>query len=127
MSKRPPVSDTELDVLKALWQTGASTVRELTEEFSAQGRAWAYTTVQTLLNRLEAKGYVTRDNTSHAHVYRPVFTRDRLLSQRLGDLANQLCSGEATPLVMALVGTHKFSKEEIVEFRRMLDAMEHKN
>ena len=59
MAERPqPVSEAELEVLKALWERGPGTVRELREALGPQGRGWAYTTVQTLLQRLEAKGCV---------------------------------------------------------------------
>ena len=53
------VSDAELGVLKALWERGPATVRDLRAHLEAQGRRWAYTTVQTLLQRLEAKGCVS--------------------------------------------------------------------
>jgi predicted transcriptional regulator len=80
--------------------------------------------VLTLLQRLEAKGYVRSDKSGVAHVFRPAVSRDRLLQQRLTDLADQLCSGTATPLVQALVEGHRFTAEEIEHFRRLLDKLE---
>jgi predicted transcriptional regulator len=56
-----------------------------------------------------------------------VVTRDRLLRQRLKQLANELCEGTASPLVLALVEGHRFSPKEIEEFRRLLDQLEAKN
>jgi BlaI family penicillinase repressor len=115
-----PISDTEFDVLKVLWEHGPGTVRQVNDEL---GR-WAYTTVQTLLTRLEKKGYVACDRSPFAHVFRPVVSREELLRRRLGELVEQLSDGAATPLVLALVEDHRFSAEEIEQFRRLLDRLE---
>jgi predicted transcriptional regulator len=80
--------------------------------------------VLTLLQRLEAKGYVASDKTGLAHVFRAQVSRDRLLRQRLKDLANQLCEGTPAPLVLALVENQHFSAVEIEQFRRLLDRLE---
>jgi len=124
--RRSSISETELDILKVLWEHGPGTVREINELLRPQGRRWAYTTVLTLLQRLEAKGVVTSDKSGMAHVFRPAVTREKLLRQRLKDLANQLCEGTATPLVQALVEGQRFTPQEISHFRQLLDALESK-
>lgn len=122
--RRPPVSETELEILKVIWEHGPGTVREINARLRPTGRRWAYTTVLTLLQRLEAKGYVASNKTGLAHVFRAVVSRDRLLRQRLKDLAQQLCEGAPAPLVLALVESQHFSEEEIEQFRRLLDELE---
>src|SRR5258708_1933339 len=101
--RRLTLSETELEVLKVLWELQTATVRELNEVLSERGRKWAYTTVLTLLYRLEGKGYVASDKREMAHVFRPLVSREELLNQRLSHLAEELCEGTATPLVQALV------------------------
>jgi predicted transcriptional regulator len=64
------VSESELEVLKVLWEHAAGTVRAINTILRGQGRRWAYTTVQTLLQRLESKGYVHSDRSGPAHIYR---------------------------------------------------------
>lgn len=123
---KPTVSDAELEVLKALWKGGPGNVRDIAAQLPAAKRAWAYTTLQTLLNRLEAKGYVARDKDGTPHVFRAAVTREKLMRQRLLELADELCEGTATPLVMALVKDKKFTQEEIETFRRLLDDVETK-
>jgi predicted transcriptional regulator len=123
-ARRSTISETELDILKVLWERGPGTVREINALLRKQGRRWAYTTVLTLLQRLEAKGYVASDKSGLAHVFRPAVSRDRLLRQRLRDLANQLCEGTATPLVLALVEGQRFTPDEIQQFRELLDRLE---
>ena len=125
-SRRSPLSETELEVLKALWDRGSGTVREINELLSQRGRRWAYTTVLTLLARLESKGYVASDKSGLAHVFHPLVTRDKLLSQRLITLAEELCEGTATPLVHALVQGQRFTAEEIEQFRALIDELEPK-
>jgi predicted transcriptional regulator len=121
---KPSISATELEILKVLWENGPGTVREINHILRGQGRRWAYTTVLTLLQRLEAKGYVSSDKAGVAHVFRAAVSRDRLLRQRLKDLAKQLCEGTSGPLVLALVEGHRFSEAEIEQFRRLLDQLE---
>jgi predicted transcriptional regulator len=119
--RRPPLSETELEVLKVLWERGPGTVRELNELLGRRGRRWAYTTALTLLARLESKGYVASDKSGLAHVFRPAISRDQLLRQRLAHLADDLCDGTSAPLVHALVSDRRFSPEEIDHFRQLLD------
>ena len=125
-TRRSSVSETELDILKVLWEHGPGNVREINIHLQQMGRRWAYTTVLTLLQRLEAKGLVRSDKSGLAHVFKAAVSRDKLLKQRLEDLANQLCEGTATPLVMALVEGQSFTAEEISQFHELLDRLDPK-
>jgi predicted transcriptional regulator len=121
MPPRPPVSDAELEVLKVLWAEGPSTVRDVAAVLRARRRRLAYNTVLTLLSRLREKGYVASDRRDTAHVFRAIVTRDDLVGFSLSALADRVCEGAASPLVLSLVRTQKFSAEEIAHFRKLLD------
>jgi predicted transcriptional regulator len=123
MPKRTPVSDAELEVLKVLWTSGPSTVRAVAGALRKQRRKLAYNTVLTLLSRLREKGYVTADRTGTAHTFRPVVSREDLLGSSLSALADRICDGTASPLVLALVRDKTFSAEEIARFRALLDEL----
>jgi BlaI family transcriptional regulator, penicillinase repressor len=123
-ARLPSIGETELDVLKVLWERGDCTVRDIQDALKAQGRDLGYTTVQTHLTRLAAKGIVASDKTGPAHVFRAAVSREQLLQQRLTDLADQLCDGTASPLLLALVEGQKLSADEIDRFRRLLDDLE---
>ena len=123
-SPSDPISKTELLVLKVLWEQGPATVREIHSVLTEQGRDWAYTTVLTLLQRLESKGYVTSEKSGIAHIFRPLVSREGLLLHRLRELAWEVTDGAATPLVQALVEGHRFSEEDIEWFRELLDRVE---
>jgi predicted transcriptional regulator len=118
------LSESELAVLKALWDLGAGTVREVNAELSRRGRRWAYTTVQTLLARLHQKGCVESIKQTVAHTFRSIVSRDELLQRRLSELEKDLCEGATSPLVHALVSGKRFTAEDIAHFRRLLDELE---
>ena len=120
----PAPQGAELEVLKALWVRGPATVREVNETLHAQGHSWAYTTVQTMLNRLEAKGYLRSDKGKPAHVYTSTLTREELLSRHLRELADQLCDGVAAPLLHALVDGGKFTTDDVAHLRRLINRLD---
>ena len=121
MTRRLPVSDAELEVLKELWTAGPATVRDVAAALRKRRRKLAYNTVLTLLSRLRDKGYVAADRRETAHLFRAVVTRDELLGSSLSALADLVCDGTASPLVLALVRSRKFSADEIAHFRKLLD------
>ncbi len=116
------VSDTELAVLKVLWDLGQGSVRDvLAAAEREEERDWAYTTVQTLLNRLQEKGFVQSEKSGRAFVFRPVVSRDDLLGRSLTELASRVCDGAAMPLLLNLVRSAKFDKSELESFRALLN------
>jgi predicted transcriptional regulator len=123
-SRKAPVSDGELEVLKVLWSRGPGTVRDVAEALRDRARSLAYNTVLTLLARLRDKGYVATDKSSTAHVFRPLVSREDLLNQGLAKLADRICDGTSGPLVHALVKHKRLSAKEIAELRKLLDELE---
>src|SRR5262245_39897691 len=97
-NSRPAVSDAEREVLKVLWEHGPKTVREVLEWFAGRGQEWTRSTVITLLQRLEKKGYVTSDKSQFAFVFRAAVSRDEVMHQRIAELADELSQGDAVPL-----------------------------
>jgi BlaI family transcriptional regulator, penicillinase repressor len=115
------IADAELTILKALWDGGPATVRELLERL---GTDWAYTTVQTLVGRLVEKGHVRTDRKDLAHVFTAITARDELAERRVDEVASSLLDGAVAPLVLRLVEKGRFSAEEIESFRQLLRAAE---
>lgn len=116
------VSDTELEILKVLWDLGEGTVRDVLDN---QGdRGWAYTTAQTLLVRLQEKGFVRSEKRGRAHVFKPQVSRDDLLGRSLEELAARVCDGAAMPLLLNLVRSANFSNADIDRFRELLNERE---
>jgi BlaI family penicillinase repressor len=121
MGNQPGMSDSEQEVLRVLWDRGPGNVRAIRGVLAGRGRKWAYTTVATLLQRLQTKEYVAADSSVVPHVYRALVTRDELLERRLRDAAAELCDGQAAPLILALVQGNRFTPEELARFRRLID------
>lgn len=115
------LSDAEREALRALWDHGPGTVRTLMELMAERGRRWAYSTVATLLRRLEHKGYAASEPAGGSLVYRAAISRDDLLDRRLKDAAVELCDGAAAPLVLALVQGNRFTSEELDRIRGIID------
>ncbi len=124
MAKRPPtIPDSELDVLKVLWDRGASTVREVLETLRAAGRSWSYATVATLLDRLETKGVVSSDRTELAFVYKPVVSTQEVRQKRVSNLVDKLYQGEPGLLVLHLLKSHPLDARQAKEVRALLEDM----
>ena len=124
MAKRPPtIPDSELDVLKVLWDRGQATVRQALETLRAAGRQWSYATVATLLDRLESKGLVTSDRSDLAFVYRPAISSQEVRQRRLSNLVDKLYQGEPGLLVLHLLKSHPLDAGQAQEVRAMLDEM----
>jgi predicted transcriptional regulator len=120
----PPVSDAELEVLKVLWSAGPSTVRDVAAALRRQKRRLAYNTVLTLLSRLREKGFVDADRRDTAHVFRAVVSRDELVGSSLSQLADRICDGTASPLLLALVRDPRLSAADISHLKKLLDELE---
>jgi len=121
-----PVAEAELSVLKVLWDGGPGVVRDVQERLAGQDRDYAYTTVQTLLQRLCEKGLVRKDDRGHAHVYSAVISREQHASARVHDVVDSVLDGAMAPLLLGLMPRGRFTKDEIEQFRALLDAAEAK-
>lgn len=115
------------EVLKALWDNGPSTVREVMNYLHGRSRQVAYTTVLTFLTRLEQKGVVRSDKSGLAYVYRAKISREQVSRSRTKKLVQQLYDGAAGALVLQLVRTERLSAEEISELAKLIDRLEAKH
>jgi predicted transcriptional regulator len=122
----PDVTDAELSVLQALWELGSATIRQLTDVLYPEGNEAHYATVQKLLERLEAKGHIVRDRSSHAHRFQARTDRDTLVGHRLRAMAEKLCGGLMAPLLTHLVRAEALTAKERQELRELIDKLDRK-
>jgi predicted transcriptional regulator len=115
------VTDTELAILDVLWKEGPSTIRQITERLYPKGKFSEYTTVQSLLQRLESKGYVARDRSAFVHVFQAKVPRSAIIGHRLQDVADKLCEGSLTPLLLQLAEGTRLTEEQREILRKLLD------
>ncbi len=116
------VSDGELGVLEVLWRRGKATVREITAEVYEDQSFSKYQSVQKLLERLEKKGCVRRDRSTAAHTFEPAVEREEILGHRLEQVADTLCGGSLTPLLMHLAGRTKLKPSEREALQKLIDS-----
>jgi BlaI family transcriptional regulator, penicillinase repressor len=104
----------ELEVMSALWDLGTASVREIQEQLPNQKRP-AYTTVQTVVYRLEEKGAVRRlKKIGNAHIFEPVVTRKAAHHRLIHELLD-LFGGSARPLMAHLLEIGKLTLDDIRE------------
>ena len=119
----PRISRFELQLLEKLWDLGPCSVREIQESLPEKDRP-AYTTVQTMIYRLEEKGVVLRvKKIGNAHVFEAVLTRQAVHRRFIGDLLN-LFGGSAAPVMSHLVETGKLTLADVKELEKRLAALE---
>jgi predicted transcriptional regulator len=115
----PKLTRLELRIMETLWSTGPSSIRELVEAFPPDERL-AYTTVQTVVYRLEVKKAVRRTSKiSNAHVFEAVVSRVSAQHRMIDDLV-ALFGGHRLPIVTHLIESGGLTPEEVREARKAL-------
>jgi predicted transcriptional regulator len=117
------VTEAELAVLQVLWAQGPATVRQLMDVLYPEGGPSPFATVQKLLERLAAKGYVTRERTSGVNLYRALLGREELAGRWLEAMAERLGEESLTPLLTHLVATQRLSTRELQELRALVEQL----
>jgi BlaI family transcriptional regulator, penicillinase repressor len=117
------VTDAELAVLQELWNQGSATIRQLMDVLYPEGGPSPFATVQKLLERLAAKGCVSRERGAGGHLYRAVVGREELAGRWLEAMAEKLGEESLTPLLTHLVNTQRLGTRELEELRTLLDKM----
>jgi BlaI family transcriptional regulator, penicillinase repressor len=121
MPRAPKIKLTrlELEIMQYLWKLGEAAVREIQETIPAAKRP-AYTTVQTILTRLEEKGAVKRTRKiGNAHLYEAVVTK-KGTAERLVDELLDLFGGSPEPLVSHLIESGKLTLKDLKHAEELL-------
>jgi BlaI family transcriptional regulator, penicillinase repressor len=106
------LSKLELRVMESLWNLGRGSVREIQEGLPGK-KSPAYTTIQTIVYRLERKGAVRRvKKIGNAHIFEPIITRETAHGTLIGDFLD-LLGGSSRPLMAHLVETRKLTREDL--------------
>ena len=115
----PKLTRLELQIMGILWSKGPCSIRELLEAFPKDERL-AYTTVQTVVYRLEAKRAIRRTSKfGNAHVFEAVVSRDSAQHRMIDDLV-ALFGGRRSSIVTHLIDSGKLTPEELREARAAL-------
>ena len=113
------LSPLELKAMEALWKLGRASIREILEQLPV-GKKLAYTTVQTLVFRLEAKGAVQKlRKIGNAYIFVPVITQRQAYRRLVNDFLD-LFSGSPLPVMSHLADTGKLTLEDLRDMEKLL-------
>jgi BlaI family transcriptional regulator, penicillinase repressor len=116
-------TDAELEILQVLWQHGSCTVRFVNEQLS-KTKEVGYTTTLKIMQIMNEKGLVKRNDESRTHVYEAKVNEETTQKHMLDKFLDMAFRGSASKLVMQALGNHKASKEELNQIRNLLDKIE---
>ena len=120
---KPRPTDGELAILRALWQLGPATVRQVQEALNPD-KETGYTTVLKLMQIMHEKGLLTRDESERTHVYRAALSEEQTQRQLVDHLLERAFGGSARQLVMQVLSSRKASSRELAQIRVLLDELE---
>ena len=119
-------TESEMEILKVLWEKGPSTVREVHDILSKKKEA-GYTTTLKLMQIMNEKGLLSRNDEMKSHIYSSLVKKQSIQKQMVSKMINGLFKGSSASLVMHALGNHRASKEEIREIKKYLDEIENRN
>ena len=123
LKRQHGLGELELDVLKTVWQFPGSTVQELTE-ILAKERACARTTVLTVVQRLHAKGFLTRKKVDGVLRFSPTEERGQVLSRLIRQFVDKVLDGSAAPFVAYLADTKGLTKDQMNQLQSIVEQLE---
>jgi BlaI family transcriptional regulator, penicillinase repressor len=120
-------TESELEILQILWQRGVATVREVHEEL-AKTKDAGYTTTLKLMQIMNEKGIVKRDDSMRTHIYQAAINKEKTQKHLLGKFIDNLFGGSSSQLVIQALGEegHKASTEELAKIQALLDNLKKK-
>ena len=114
-----PLSPAETEVLRLVWQLDSATVQQICDALPTD-RGIAYATVQTLLRRLEKKGYVRHKTKGKAHVFHAAVKRDKVVKQTVVDFVERLFGGDPLPLMLHLADHSDLKPADIDRLKKLI-------
>src|SRR5512147_2275754 len=116
---RTTLTGQELEIMKVVWKLGTPTVRQVYEAL-LERRKVAYTTVMTMMNILEQKGYLKKRQGDRAFIYTPSRPEKQVIRAMVREFVDRVFNGAAEPLLLHLVEDDQLSREELDEIRRSI-------
>ena len=111
----------ELQIMKVVWDRGRVTVRDVYETLR-QRRQIAYTTVMTMMNILDQKGFLKKTpGEDRAFVYEPAKSRQAVTRAIVNDFLDRVFGGSANPLMLHLIREKRLTKKDLDALRRAIE------
>ncbi len=114
------VSRAETEILRIVWSLKSATVKEICDSLS-KDRSANYATVQTLLRRLEKKGYVRHELKGKAHVFTAAVKQEDVVKRTVGDFVERLFGGDPLPLMLHLADQSELEPEDVKRLKKLIE------
>ena len=118
-SAKPALTGQELEIMKVIWSLESATVRQVYEALLKK-RHIAYTTVMTMMNILEQKGFLRKRQEDRAYVYSPTQPQKQVVGSMVRDFVNRVFNGSAEPLLLHLVEDQKLTEKDLEQIKKMI-------
>jgi BlaI family penicillinase repressor len=115
------LTEQELEIMKVIWQLEKATVRQVYETMLERRRI-AYTTVMTMMNIMEQKGYLKKQQQDRAYVYQPSKPQKQVIRSMVREFVDRVFNGSAEPLLVHLVEDRRLTENDLEEIRRTIKA-----
>lgn len=125
MSESHPLkpTDSELEILQVIWNSGPSSVRQVNDELNKRRRT-GYTTTLKIMQIMHEKGFLAREEKGRMHVYTAAVREDETRKLLLDRFVETAFGGSAMQLVMQALGRHRSTSEELEELKNLIRKME---
>lgn len=120
MSRKPQLASLQLAIMRILWQKAEATVTDVRDVLADEGRELAYTTVATMLAKMERKGQVAHRAAGKAFVYRAVLRQEQVSRSMVTDLADRLFGGDVPLMVSHLLDGCELSHDELSRLKALI-------
>ncbi len=118
--KIPALSQAETEILRLVWQLNKATVQQVCDKLPGKRRI-TYATVQTMLRRLEKKGYIKHHVQGKAHVFFAAVKSEEVIKRSVGDFLDRLFGGDPVPLMQYLAEHGKIDADDITKLKKLID------
>jgi predicted transcriptional regulator len=118
-AKRYRLGDLQLRIMKTLWERGQASAAEVQEALGAE-TGLAYTTVATMLRKMEQRGLVKHHAEGRRFIYRPAVAPETVTRSMADDLLERLFEGSLADMLSHLLSTREVSREELRELERLI-------
>ena len=109
----------ELQIMNVVWYRGKATVHDVKNALSR--RKPAYSTILTMMRKLEAKGYLKHEVDGRTYVYLPLISQQAVRQGVLGDVVERLFEGSTSLLLTSLVEQNRISENELREIQKLIE------
>ena len=116
----PALSPSETEILRLVWQLNKATVQQVCDKLPGK-RKITYATVQTMLRRLEKKGYIKHHVKGKAHVFFAAVKSEEVIKRSVGDFLDRLFGGDPVPLMQYLAEHGKIDADDIKKLKKLID------